>query len=265
MENMVVDVRVTRQAGVWRRRLPQAGRPDRRDRYGARSRRRSPGQALVEFALVVPLFLMMLFGVVEFSLINASIGAFNFAAKDAARYGAIIGRGAAPGGNVDQFMVDNIIVPRVSGVVVAQMTEVEIFDSSETGSCVGDAAAGVACQEDIWQNVGGAWSSTSNTWPPQNRNDALSNADYLGVRVSYTYTYLTAFFAITSPTINLQALSIERIEPQEYGDRHAPSQATAWIAPMSQWLTVAFAPAFRQPSWVDEGARGTRVQMGERA
>ncbi|HLY32571.1 MAG TPA: TadE family protein, partial [Ktedonobacterales bacterium] len=41
---------------------------------------RSQGQALVEFALVAPIFFLMFFGVIEFALINASIGAYNFAA-----------------------------------------------------------------------------------------------------------------------------------------------------------------------------------------
>jgi hypothetical protein len=187
---------------------------------------------VVEFALVAPLFVLLLFGVVEYSLINASVGTFNFAAKDAARYGAIIGKGAAPGPTaIDDYIVKNIIIPHVTGVVVAQMTQVEIFDSSESGGCQG--GGNFPCpNEDIWQQTGGAWTSTSNTWPSSSRNDALANADYLGVRISYTYTYLTALFATTSPTINLIATSVQRIEPQEYGKRQSPTAPVwAWMRP----------------------------------
>ena len=60
-------------------------------------------------------------------------------------------------------------------------------------------------------------------WPVSARNDQLISADYLGVRITYQYTYLTAFFATTSPQITLTAISVQRIEPQEYGMRPAPA------------------------------------------
>jgi hypothetical protein len=208
-------------------------------RKGSGRLRPSRGQAMVEFAMVAPLFFLLFFGIVEYSLINASIGAFNFAAKDGARFGAIIGKGAVIIGTTtyptDQYIVNNVILPHVSGVVIAQMTKVEIFDSTEDGACV--LVAG-ACQEDIFQQVSGTWTSTSDTWLSSSRNDQLANADYLGVRISYTYTYLTAFFAISSPTINLQAESIQRIEPQQFGDRYDPTTAT-WAAVSPGWWPFA--------------------------
>jgi Flp pilus assembly protein TadG len=216
-------------------------------------RGRSSGQAMVEFALIVPLFFLLVFGVVEYSLINASVGAYNFAAKDAARLGAIIGKGAVQITTtttmpVDQYMVTNIILPRVNGVVVAKMNEVDIFDAAQDGTCIPDGTGN--CQEDVWTQVGGVWTSTSDNWPPSARNDALFNADYLGVRISYTYTYLTSFFIITSPVINLTAESIQRIEPQQYGDRYAPG-AHAWANASPEWpsFTGIFA-SFTQALWV---------------
>ncbi len=201
-----------------------------------RSSGRSRGQALVEFALVAPLFLMLLFGVVEYSLINASVGAYNFAAKDAAREGAILGKGGAagPGGttvDADTYIVNNLILPRLRGLVIAQMSKIEIFHASETGACITTGTgSSTACQEDIWLQSGGTWSSTSNNWPSSQRNDQLANADYIGVKISYSYTYLTALLAITTPQIYLTATSVQRIEPQEYGKR-APQQVTALVTP----------------------------------
>lgn len=213
---------------------------------------RSRGQALVEFALVAPLFLMLLFGVIEYSLINASIGAYNFAAKDAAREGAILGKGGVPGPGgtttpADNYMVNNIILPHVSGVVIAQMTKIEIFHASETGACISTTGSGGAqvCQEDIWQQSGGTWSSTSSNWPQTTRNDALANADYIGVKISYTYTYLTALLAITTPTISLTATSVQRIEPQEYGQGQ----------PHQEWATVSPVWAITEPQQNVSGGR----------
>jgi hypothetical protein len=221
----------------------------------------------VEFTLVAPLFLVLLFGVVEYSLINASVGTYNFAAKDAARYGAIIGKGAAPGPTaIDTYVVNSIIIPRVTGVVIAQMTKVEIYDASESGTCIVDTSTTpAACKEDIFQQSGGAWASTSNSWPSASRNDALANADYFGVRISYTYTYLTAFFAVTSPTINLTATSVQRIEPQEYGKRQSPTAPVwAWNEPPG-WASaprMALAPLGAFVVWE---RRNLACWMGERA
>ena len=56
----------------------------------AERRARSRGQSLVEFAIVVPVFLMLAFGVVDFGLaFDASIGITN-AAREGARLGATL-------------------------------------------------------------------------------------------------------------------------------------------------------------------------------
>ncbi len=47
------------------------------------------GQALVEFALVIPLFLLLLFGLVEVGRLIYLQNAFNEAAREAARYGSV--------------------------------------------------------------------------------------------------------------------------------------------------------------------------------
>lgn len=233
---------VGRRGGLRRRTPVPVAR--RVGRASDERRRRARGQSLVEFALVAPLFFLLFFGIIEFSLVNASIGAFNFAAKDGARFGAIKGKAATVQINAttsiptDQYIVNNVILPHVVGVVVAQATEIEIYNSNEDGSCV--LVSGV-CQEDIWQLSGSTWTST-NGWPYNLREDSLANADYLGVRIHYTYTYLTAFFAVSSPSVNLMAESIQRIEPQEYGDRPAPP-TSAWVLAPPAWLPFASLPA----------------------
>ena len=229
----------------------------RLERQHSQKRARSQGQALVEFALIAPLFLVLIFGVVEFALINASIGAFNFAAKEGARYEAIIGNGAPvvatpPAPPLDQWVVNDVILPHVTGVVMAQMNEVIVYRADETGNCFsgGPPPCSVSpTYEDILQNVSGTWQTTSNTWTI-NRNTQLSNADYVGVYISYTYTYLTAFFAVTTPTVGLSATSVQRIEPQQYGYHKHDAQIAdvgargAWARlPSSNPLAMLFGAA----------------------
>lgn len=235
-----------RQPAFWRARIR------RMRRTPAAERRR--GQSLVEFALIAPLFLLILFGVVEYALINASIGAFNFAAKEGARYEAIIGNGQAPGATpppLDQYVVNSVILPQVAGVVMAQAKAVVVYKAVESGGCFGSGSVtnqplpNCATQDVLQPNGSGVWGFTQSGWMPGSpgRNDQLSNADYLGVFISYQYTYLTAFFAITSPTITLSAISVQRIEPQQYGDG-GQSQPVANVSggssPPSPWASNPF-------------------------
>ncbi len=55
----------------------------------ARRARDRRGQALVEFALVVPIFLLLLFGLIDVGRYVYVSNAFNQAAREAARYGAV--------------------------------------------------------------------------------------------------------------------------------------------------------------------------------
>src|SRR5262245_33222332 len=96
----------------------------------SRRRRRSRGQALVEFALVAPVFFALLFGVIEFSLIGASISGFNFGTKDGARIGSLLGR---TNNNVDLQIVQDVQT-RTAGIVFAKTVQVEVFRSDQTAA-----------------------------------------------------------------------------------------------------------------------------------
>lgn len=52
-------------------------------------RRRSRGQALVEFALVVPIFFLLLFGFIDIARYVYTTTAYGQAAREGARYGAV--------------------------------------------------------------------------------------------------------------------------------------------------------------------------------
>lgn len=204
---------------------------------------RSRGQSLVEFALVLPLFLLLVFAVVEYSLINSAIGAFNFAAKDAARDGAIVGPTVA---TADTDML-NIITSHTTGVVAAIPVEVDIFEATESGSYPGTG------KQNKYTYSGGAWTlSGSIGWPVASRDDRLVSQDYLGVHIIYHYTYVTAFFTSAGAMITLNADSVQRIEPQELRYHSTPGTAPAIVSrapsgptsPLGNGLSLlAIAPA----------------------
>jgi Flp pilus assembly protein TadG len=175
---------------------------------------------MVEFALITPVFFLVFFGILEFALITASIGSFNFASREGALTGSIYGRSSA-NGDPDQAIV-TAVRNHVQGVVMAKGQEVDIYKADpNNGSCLtsGGSDIGVGtfgCLEDQYQLNGQPLTGGSMSWPVANRNDTLLNADYVGVRVVYQYTYVTGFIGGLGSTLTLSTYSVQRIEPQDY-------------------------------------------------
>ncbi len=204
------------------------------------SRRRSRGQAMVEFALVAPVFFLMFFGLIEFALINSSITSFNFAAKDAARIGSLLGR-TDP--TVDTQIVNDVL-GRTSGLVVAKTQFIEVYRSDAAGSLPPSTNP----TENSYPPVTSAACSVCN-WAVASRNDSLLNADYLGVRITYVYTYLTAFVSGGASQLQLSALSVQRIEPQDYqGHRPQPPALLAAVMSAHGTSTPSCATASSAPA-----------------
>ena len=72
----------------------------RRHVHGTRSRSTSQGQAIVEFALIFPLFLTFLLGLIEFAFIFNGTLAVQFAAQNSALIAAEIGDTPGSAGNL---------------------------------------------------------------------------------------------------------------------------------------------------------------------
>ena len=167
---------------------------------------------MVEFALVAPVFFLVFFGFVEFALINTSIAGYNFAAKDGARIGSLLGRTDS---TVDTQIVTDIKA-HVAGIVMAQPVQIEVFKADEGGNPITGGGGGIV--ENVYDINGNAIGSQ--TWPVDLRNDTLLDAEYLGVRITFKYTYLTSFVSGGNTSLTLTASSVQRIEPQDYqGDR----------------------------------------------
>ena len=67
---------------------------------------RTKGQGIVEFALALPIVLVMVFGMVEFGRLLFFYVAINSAAREAARYGISIGDGMVYNGEVTERFYD---------------------------------------------------------------------------------------------------------------------------------------------------------------
>lgn len=171
---------------------------------GLATRRRRRGQSLVEFALVFPLFILLVMSVVEFAFaFNANL-AIAFASRDAALVGAEAGDSLGGDLAIIQAVLDDVGPPADRNMV----TSVEIFWADQNGNYK-NADSSLA---NLWLHGG----STSYTYPdgsvltvPFTRNtngypentrcnivagcggSHMPSVDTIGVRVAYQYTWKT--------------------------------------------------------------------------
>jgi len=160
------------------------------------SRRRSRrGQALVEFALVMPLFFGLLFGLIELSLLFGVKALCHDATDSALRLETIVDMRDS---GVDQHAVDRLLAA-VHPLFMAHVVRIEIYLTDATG------AAPKLTAENIYD---GAGLLQTNHWPVSSRISMIDAPLYIGVRVTYRYDWLTSFIAATGATITLQENAI---------------------------------------------------------
>ncbi|HVM64451.1 MAG TPA: TadE family protein [Acidimicrobiales bacterium] len=178
-----------------------ARRPAVLARPGARRARR--GQSLVEFALIVPVFMMLLLGMLEFGIAFTHEQTLAYATREGARTGAAlaVGTTAYPcsTANFDAPIIAAVqrIVEASGSPVDASQVGITIYKAKADGSSTGSENAWVYAKGGGPTVDGLAldYKQTSSGWSPCSRTNG-SPADALGVAVTYQYQFRTAFAGI---------------------------------------------------------------------
>ena len=167
---------------------------------GLRGRRaRTRGQSLVEFALGVPLFMLLLLGMIEFGFIFTHHIGLEYASREGARMGSALASGTATVACTD---VDTNIIAALQRVVtspgsqinVGNISQIQIYSANASGDPVGSlintwapgtgpTVDGVALR---FHNTSVGWSAC----PVGNRHNGAS-PDSLGVSLTYQYDFVT--------------------------------------------------------------------------
>jgi Flp pilus assembly protein TadG len=166
------------------------------------ARRGEGGQAVVELALLMPLMLLLVFGVAELTqayTVGITIGA---STREGARIAGALANGGLPLGcggtnspnaaTVDPQIiaaVERVLTASGTGVVLADVSEIRIYKSDVNGNEV----AGVS-NVFVYALNGGTvvdgqpldFAATTNGWPACNRSN-VNPADPAGVSLRYTY------------------------------------------------------------------------------
>jgi Flp pilus assembly protein TadG len=227
---------------VLRRDAPGAG-PVIRHRRGIGSRAGSRGQALIEFAMIVPLFMLLLNGMLEFGFIFEHNMTLEYATREGARVGAALVSGTTPIGcttsqpnwqNVDPLViaaVQRVLTSPGSEVVVSRVSQITIFKATSTGAdsgthnvwvynASGTVKAPCAPSSDPALVFSDSSYPDGDAWKASARSNTSPSIDAIGVKLTYTYQFQTPLATILSffggggnPTMTLNDQSIMVANP----------------------------------------------------
>lgn len=179
------------------------------------------GQALIEFALVLPFFLLLVFGLVEFSFMLNASSSLNYASRAAALLAAEGGRTQGTDCIVLATIERSLLPPATS----TRISRVEIYWSDANGAQIGSTA-------NVYDRVGSTactYGATSMTVPytlvtaayaEVERCDVLAGCggahttvDTIGVRISYAHEWATSVGRHIAGSLTLQRSTAVRMEP----------------------------------------------------
>lgn len=175
--------------------------------------KRQRGQALVEFTIVVPVFMFLLLGMMEFGFAFSDRLTLGNATREGARVGASLVTGSTTTCTGDPAGVDISIVASMqfilksggSDVDLSHINSIKIFKASSTGTQVGGYV-------NTWTYTPGAgpdadsgpgverldFSPSSTGWTACSRDNGSGNPDSIGVSISYQYQLRTPLAAVAT-------------------------------------------------------------------
>lgn len=124
-------------------------------------RRGERGQGIVEFALILPVFLMLLLGILEFGQAFNHHLSLEYATREGARSGAALANGGGPlgcgaGKSPNAATVDALIIEAVERVITSTGSPIVEADVTEIRIYKADAGGNEAGPVNIWTYTPGA-------------------------------------------------------------------------------------------------------------
>lgn len=163
---------------------------------------------VVESALALPLFLLLIFGTMEFGLAFRSYLTLSNSTRDAARFASTLGRDADA-----DFQVVNEVVANMTGFRAGTIKKIVIFKAtgptsttasgplaacrtaSVTGLCNTYLAGSISTNS---ANYGCNYTSPDRFWCPAGRKVAVADPpDYIGIYIEIRHTGLTGVIGMT--------------------------------------------------------------------
>ena len=202
----------------------------------------SRGQSLVEFTLIVPVFMLILFGMIEFGFVFSHDLTLEYATREGARAAAALDNGGGTlgcgvGQSPSWTTVDPLVIAAVervlqspgSLVVISKVSQIVIYKANPI------TGANNQGKQDVWTYSPGngpvPQGSTSplnfvdssypngDAWQACSRNNAAPNIDSIGVSLVYTYDFQTPlagvlnFFGGGGASLTLSDKTVMQLNP----------------------------------------------------
>ena len=173
------------------------------------------GQAMVEFILILPVFLIILLGALEYGAALDHRTAMAYAAREGARVGASLGKGGSTPAAVDPAIVAAVQRGLTDPILMQNIVSIQIFKADPT------TGAPVTGQSDTY-DVNGNLVGTAG-WPATSRVQGVgTKGNSIGVTVKYDFhpvtplaTILSLVFGGSPPytTLPMSDTSVMHLEP----------------------------------------------------
>lgn len=201
-----------------------------------RDAERERGQGLVEFALIFPLMLALLAGVVEIGLVANDTITIGYGAREGARAGAALGDGGAidcSSGN-DPFGVDLAIVAGAQRIIESSGSDVDLSEIKEIRIFQATSAGAKATgRVNRWRYTGADsgpdilpgdevsrldFSEVANEWPACRRRSSGATPDIIGVEIEYDRHLVSPLASLLStvglaPAMTLTETTVMTLNP----------------------------------------------------
>jgi Flp pilus assembly protein TadG len=180
------------------------------------------GQALLEFAIVLPVFLVLLFGLVEFAFVLNASSTLNYASRVAALLAAEGGRTEG----TDCMVLRAIERALTSPTTATRVSRVEIYWSDANGDQIAssvnayDRTGTLTCAYRDGTTITVPYARTTDDYPESERCDVIAGCgglhmtvDDIGVKITYAHQWVTSFGQHIVPSIIFQRSTGVRMEP----------------------------------------------------
>ena len=195
------------------------------------------GQAVIEFAIILPLFLVLLTGVLELGTAFSAPLSLEYATREGARSGAALANGGGKLGcgtglSPNAAVVDPLIIEAVERVLTSPGSPIRLSDITQIRIYKANAAGAESGPVNVWTYTPGAGPipsgsterlnfspSGAGSWSVCTRSNA-NPADVLGVSVAYTYRFTTGLTGLlgmvgtsTGPTWTMTDRTVMYLNP----------------------------------------------------
>jgi len=213
-------------------------------------RQRRPGQALVEFALILPVLGILLLGLIDTSMLFGAKNGVNYACRQAARLVQAKGNIAGVDASAQQAVVDALRASRLNLAGLQSLTIYYAGPDNSTGTVAqaqsGDNAAAHTVY--TYAPATNSWAlKPTDTYPVPGTGTATqqrNSGDYIGITLAYRYSGFTPLYA---HGLNFIDVTNTQIDPQT-SQYLLPTPVVAPPAPTSTATPTSTPPATYTPA-----------------